>query len=320
MSQNDPVDDRRRANVIKRQLREHQRQVDDDKDDAIDSDSEALGRHFEQANSNLEKSRTVDQHLVDAQIFHKLGVYTKKAAEKLHTGLRTYDAKSIVDHLCVHMQRENARRNEALDDDELSMDVVRFGDSLFGMFRTMPGSDFMMGNEPKEAVPTAERKARSSRKTKGKAVKPSEIRKEDVQQTETDKQVAAMKRELQAREKCNFWEFVIDPNDFVRSVENVFHSAFLVKDSWAELDLKSDPPMIQYRDPDAQRTSGGEDGAEGIQKSQYIMEFDPAIWQENIRKYNISTCILPRPNSGGGDQATRRRGQWTDRPSTLASF
>lgn len=42
-----------------------------------------------------------------------------------------------------------------------------------------------------------------------------------------------------------FYEFVIDPKSFTKTVENMFHVAFLVKDGYARITLdKNELPMI----------------------------------------------------------------------------
>lgn len=315
------LEKQREAKRILKKLRHHQQRVEDDKDDAVDCRSDALKTHFEQAKKNIEMSTTVDQALVDAQIFRKLGEYTRKQAEQLQSGLRSYDVKSFVDCLVANMHNVNSSGEEANDDD-LVIDFVKLGDSVAGRYRTVPSLDFMYGNEPKQATaPPLERKTRQVKKGKN-AVKPSELRMDEVEQTETDKQVAMMKKELQNRRQCNFWLFVIDPNDFTRSVENVFHSSFLIKDSWAQLDLKKDPPLIKYREQqDDDIPHGRDDDVDNVGPSEYIMEFDRLVWKEMIEKYDIRQCILPRNRDHHrNDERLQQMLQYESEGGQLASF
>lgn len=306
----DVLEERRKANLVLKQLRQHQNQVEDNKDEAEDVESDALQKHFSQAEANLQKSQTVDQALVDAQIFRRLGQFTKKQAEQLQAGLRTCDLKSFVEHLRLNMSIEDGGDDDG--DTSVMMNFVKFGDSVASKYRSVPFFDFMYGNEPKEnftSKPTEQRKTRQVKKG-SKTDKPDELRSDEIQQTETDKQVMLMKKILEQRKRCNFWEFVIDPQDFTRTVENVFHTSFLIKDSWAQLDLKADPPILRCNDSadDAQQGRNRNSGNESISNSQYILDLDIVKWRELIEKYNIRRCILPRPRkrSGGNDSQLRR--------------
>lgn len=292
----DILEERRKANLVLKQLRQHQNQVEDDKDEAEDVESDALQKHFSQAEANLQKSQTVDQALVDAQIFHRLGQFTKRQAEQLQAGLRTCDLKSFVEHLRLNMSIDESGEDD--DNTSVMMNFVKFGDSVASKYRSVPFFDFMYGNEPKENLstkPTEQRKTRQVKKS-SKTDKPDELCSDEIQQTETDKQVMLMKKILEQRKRCNFWEFVIDPQDFVRTIENLFHTSFLVKDSWAQLDLKADPPILRCNDSidgNQQGRNGGA-GSEHINNSQYVLDFDVTKWRELVEKYNIRRCILPR--------------------------
>lgn len=306
----DILEERRKANLVLKQLRQHQNEVEDDKDDAEDVESDALQRHFSQAEANLQKSQTVDQALVDAQIFHRLGQFTKRQAEQLQSGLRTCDLKSFVEHLRLNMSIEDTAEDDESPSD--MMNFVKFGDSVASKYRSVPFFDFMYGNEPKEntdSKPPEQRKTRQIKKP-SKTEKPDELRSDEIQQTETDKQVMLMKRILEERKQCNYWEFVIDPQDFTRTVENVFHTSFLIKDSWAQLDLKADPPILRCSDATGRDRQGEDrnDDGERINNSQYILDFDSVKWSELIQKYNIRRCILERSRdrSRGNDPQLQR--------------
>lgn len=286
---------RRKANIVIKQLREHQEEVENQKDEAIDCRSEVLKDHFKKSEANLGKSETVDQALLDAQIFHQLGEYSKRQAAQLQTGLQTYDVKTYTDNLVLLMQDAN---EDALEGPGESATVLNFhdlGNSVWQCWLTIPSIDFMHGNGLVGEVTRAEKKKVRRAKKGVIAVKPSELKSHEVEQTETDRQVAEMRKELAKRKQCNYWIFVIDPNSYTRSIENVFHSSFLVKDTLAALDLKMEPPMIRYLDPEKRREAGAGDetGAAAQKHSQFILGFDRNVWHEVTNKYNIRRCLLP---------------------------
>lgn len=328
--QREQREQRRKAKVIIRQLRQHQQKVEEDKDEAVDCRSNVLSDHFQRAKDNLGKSQTVDQALLDAQIFHRLGQYSKRQAAHLQTGLQTINIKTFTDSLTVHMRRAN--QSAPMDDEneseqqELRINFVDLGNSVWRRWKSAPSMDFMHGNAPRaDNQVVAEAKKKRRVKKGSVAEKPSELTAKDVEQTETDIQVAEMKRELQKREQCNYWILVIDPNCYSRSIENVFHSSFLIKDSIASLDLKRDPPIISYKRSRDRRdgASGYQDGGNNENKtSEFIMGFDKNVWLEVINKYNIRQCILPskRENRRPDSQLQRLNGLAEEESDKTVTF
>lgn len=282
------LEDRRKAKLVLKHLREHQTQVEEDKDDAVNCGSNALGEHLQKAQENAVKSKTVEQALLDAQIFRQLAECTVRQAEQLQSGLRTYDIKSFVDCMLKSMGNDSDTGNGVID-------IVKLGRSVAGNYKTVPSLDFMYGNEPKdtEQKPREKRTAVRQVMKEKDVVKPRELKTDQLEQTETDRQVAMMKKELERRKSSNFWKFVIDPNDFARSVENLFHSSFLIKDGWAQLDLLVTPPTITYRTPDTD-VDGQADTGSRAGCSEFIMEFDSVKWQNVIDEHNITRCVFPR--------------------------
>lgn len=320
----------RRNKIVIKELRNHQVEVDREKNEAVDCRSDVLTKHFKKTEENLNKSKTVDQALIDAQIFATLAGYTKRQAAQLQTGLQTYDVKTYTDHLVHYMRRTRADAADDAggEDDEftdgmLSINFIQLGASVRKCNKAVPAIDFMHGNAPVEnVVPVAERK-KAKRVQKGKiTVKPHELKSDEVEQTETDRQVAEMKRELERRKQCNYWIFVIDPKSFTRSIENLFHSSFLIKDRMAFLDLKVDPPVIRCMDARDRRhdQGGGDEGGATERQSQFIMGFDRNVWKEMIGKYNIRKCILPSKNAANGVDEQMRRLSEMQREEETAAF
>lgn len=282
--------ERQKAKVVLKEFRDHYEQIDKEKDDMLDCRSNALKEHFAKAESNQRKARTVNQAYVDAQIFHKLGEYSRRQAAQLQTGLKSYDVKTFVDALSDIMTKSGDNRNTT----EAQINFTEIGGSLYNLWRTVPGVDFMYGNAPSDEARPARQRRKPVRVRKGLVTdKPSQLERGDVEQTETDKQVAKMRAELRRRRTVNFWHFVVDPDEnlgFTRTIENIFHSSFLIKDMFAKLDMRKDPPILEYTDPSA---AGGEGGGESMtENSQVIMGVDRNMWKGVISKYQIKRAMV----------------------------
>jgi len=88
----------------------------------------------------------------------------------------------------------------------------------------------------------------------------------------------------------NLFRFVVNPNDFAQSVENIFYLSFLIRDGLCalEIDDRGEPIICEYyiimsaiysyfavlcEAPTAQ------DRADGVMCHQIVMEFDMATWR-----------------------------------------
>ena len=82
----------------------------------------------------------------------------------------------------------------------------------------------------------------------------------------------------------NFFRFVVNPDSFGQTVENMFYLSFLVRDGKAAIEAKDDGEiMITARYGNDE--DGEEQGAEAGKKTQTITEFDMETWQVGYHCY-----------------------------------
>ncbi|NXA73926.1 NSE4A protein, partial [Thryothorus ludovicianus] len=100
-------------------------------------------------------------------------------------------------------------------------------------------------------------------------------------QEATEKEVERILRILQTHFEndpntpISFFDFVIDPNSFARTVENMFHVSFLIKDGLARIKLDEDElPVIEPVKP----SEGEEDVISGA-RNQVVITLDQKEWQ-----------------------------------------
>jgi non-structural maintenance of chromosomes element 4 len=300
--------EKQRAKKVIKELREHIETLDESKDEVLNPRSTALATHFARAEENVKKAKTVDQALIDAQIFAKLSDFSRRQAAQLQSGLKQYDVRSFVDRLAQIMQQSRDQLDTTENEDERNpeLDLQTLGRNIWNRYKTVPSIHFMYGNS--DLQPRV-RKAKASNKRVKKgtaAVKPKEVTEEvETEVAEADKQIKEMKDVLQEHGELNFWTFLIDPQSFTRSIENIFHSSFLVKEGHAKLNLSAEPPLITFclvrRDGEQTRTAE-EQAREFEENSQYIMCFDFNLWRSLIDKYNIEKCMLPSSEAPKWDE------------------
>ena len=83
-----------------------------------------------------------------------------------------------------------------------------------------------------------------SKSKQAKATKPKEVVNLEEEEESTTKDVArvleALKKECERRGRVHYFKFLVDPNSFAHTVENMFHFSFLVKDGRAGVTLGRD--------------------------------------------------------------------------------
>ncbi|NWZ16269.1 NSE4A protein, partial [Agelaius phoeniceus] len=79
-----------------------------------------------------------------------------------------------------------------------------------------------------------------------------------------------------ANTPISFFDFVIDPNSFARTVENVFHVSFLSRDGLAKIKLDEDElPIIEPIKP----SEGGEEDSRAAARNQVVISLDQKEWK-----------------------------------------
>lgn len=313
------------ARRVLKDLRDHQDDIRVNRASILDPRSNLLAAHFLQTKENSKKSDKVDQKLLDAQILQSLCDITRRQALSVQCGLKDVDLHSFVAHLAVMRRNRNLGRmgretggDAAREEENASAVVVEeqkppeldlrwLGGEVHHLFQTFPSATFMFGNS--EVEPKVHKaRAAPARRTAVEATKPAEVEAADtVEITETDREVKEMFKLLRVRKRMNFWEFIVDPNNFGRTIENAFHCSFLVKDEKAKLDFLSEPFTIELRE---QRAEDGVDGVEAAMandeddnavNSQYILKLDYKLWKNMTEKYRITECLLPARRIQGLD-------------------
>lgn len=108
----------------------------------------------------------------------------------------------------------------------------------------------------------------------------------------------------------NLFKFVINPNDFAQSVENIFHLSFLIRDGVCALDIQDGEPMIcahfspflRLHDSHTQTTTvmceapSDADYADGLKKQQMILQFDIDTWKVRPVSHIIQSISSLRVN------------------------
>ncbi|KAI8815592.1 Nse4 C-terminal-domain-containing protein [Fimicolochytrium jonesii] len=208
--------------------------------------------------------------------------------------------------------------DEVEDDDEEEADVrggsgaglSRLDWSALGKAATMclrrvPTIDFMLGPlAVEQTVRTQRRKAARLVKNKEDLQKPQQLGEKDFQkqENETTALVKEIYMVLQDLGTVPFFEFIVNPESFGQTVENLFYVSFLIRDGKVQVHEDEDDGelMLDIADPPSDENGGD------AQRYQAVVDIDMPTWRDLIEAYNItSSCIPTREKSNFVAQSGR---------------
>ncbi|NXD36265.1 NSE4A protein, partial [Copsychus sechellarum] len=256
----------------------------------LNSKSNRLTEALEEANRLFDGVRRAREAALDAQFLVIASNIGKEKATELHSEMSAFDSTAFAEDLLTFMGI-NRTEEEETDDSEDASDVFLPSDAWKTMgeeapkyFRRAPTFHFMMGSFKSEPPVPKQRIERQKKASRGKAERamPAQLKKmEESHQEATEKEVERILGILQTHFEndpntpISFFDFVIDPNSFSRTVENMFHVSFLIRDGLAKIKMDEvGLPIIEPLKP-----SGAEEDSRAGARNQVVISLDQKEWQ-----------------------------------------
>ncbi|EKM51312.1 uncharacterized protein PHACADRAFT_32294 [Phanerochaete carnosa HHB-10118-sp] len=245
---------------------------------------------------------------LDSDLLVKASVQSAMMARAMKSGSGAFDIDDYISKLVIFMggrhdveEVEDDDRDSYDDDgDGAPLEWERIGWKAIAKSHRVPVMDFMLGPLSVEQKKRNVTKRARLEKHKEDQRKPQEITEDDITRSgnETTKNVAALERILETIGKVNLFKFIVNPNDFAQSVENLFHLSFLIRDGKCALEIENGEPII-FRPLDAYmpvicEAPSADDYTEGLRKHQMVMELDMATWKRAIEVFDIRTSTIPQ--------------------------
>ncbi|XP_059215473.1 non-structural maintenance of chromosomes element 4 homolog A [Centropristis striata] len=280
--------------------------VQQNREDMLSPSNNRLTEVLEEANKLFKDVRQAREAALDAQLLVVATDLGKEKASQLFAEGTAFDPSAFAEHLLSFMglnrleDGEDEQQNGA--DGYLPQDAWhRVARRAECCFRTAPSFHYMMGSFHAEPPPPKQRIERQ-RKAPGKEAKrimPTQLKKmEGSHQEATEKEVERILGYLKSyyqddpTSPISYYEFVINPDSFSRTVENIFHTSFLVRDGLARMYLDDDKlPCIAP-------VEEGEVEAGGTQsRKQCIVSISPKTWKELIDAFDIRDTMIHPPST-----------------------
>ncbi|KAI0029661.1 Nse4 C-terminal-domain-containing protein [Vararia minispora EC-137] len=275
----------------KRRIRQQYRglMVDDDGNTlkASNYTTEQLVETVHRADEIFQGVRAPGEATLDSNLLLMMSNMGAAKARAMKAGGASFDIDDFVARLLSVMASGDPDESGAPG--PLDWEIV--GRKALAVSRRAPAMDFMLGPLQVEQKKRAAKQRAKLDKNKADEQKPQEMREEDIQRSEneTTKNVIMIKELLEAQGQVNLFRFIINPNDFAQSVENMFHLSFLIRDGECAMEIEDGEPVVYICERPSQ-----EDYEQGLKKQQLVLEFDMETWEEAIKTFNITDPMIPQ--------------------------
>ncbi|KAF5380522.1 hypothetical protein D9615_004519 [Tricholomella constricta] len=285
----------------KREVRKNYRSLAKTVEGANPNDytAELLMKQVHQADLLFDKVKGPQEATLDSHFLLMASNMGAQKARAMKSGSGAFDVDEFVAKLVTFMGGRKSLEDQAEndpdveEDTDVSLEWAKIGRKALAKSRRVPVMSFMLGPLSIEQKKRTTVKRAKLEKNKEELRKPQELKEEDISrsQNETTKNVAVLEAILNdIGEQVNVFNFVINPNDFAQSVENIFYLSFLIRDGKVAFETNEDgePVVFTCEQPT------DKDYAGGLMKRQKVFEFDMAVWRRAIEVFKITESMIPQ--------------------------
>nr|XP_061810172.1 non-structural maintenance of chromosomes element 4 homolog A-like [Nerophis lumbriciformis] len=258
---------------------------------------------LKEADELLDNVNKTSEAVLDSKVVFVATQLNEAKVDQLQQQEDTFDVFPYVDHLLSFMglnrlESEEAENTENGVDDYLTSDAwERLARRAEDCFSTAPSYHYMLGSFHAEP-PTPKQRVERQRKLPSKEAKrimPTLLKKvEENEQEATEKEVDRILSILNnchlanPSSKIPYYQFVIDPDSFSRTIENIFNTSFLIRDGSAKIHL--DKYKVPYIAPVDEPVI---DATEIQNRNASIVSMSQKFWRETIEVMDIKNAMIP---------------------------
>jgi len=274
-------------------------------------DKAELVSMMSEAEHLYKNSSSAHEVLLDSKFFANMSKHCLQKAEGMSLNQQKFHPLEFAGKLAFKMGNDFSEANGG-GGPVSARQWVRFSGCLGRVFNFTPSVQSLYAAFPDDAAAEKPPKERAQRRkatgTKGEATKAAVV---DFTQptgdrnssSATDQCVTKAFKQLvevyqsNGREAVGYFNFVIDPQSFGKSVENMFYVSFLVKEGKVKIfyDEESGLPMILPRKNRGGRGSTQGGGGGGLaDKKQVLVSFTMDDWMHHKEALQLQTAMIRR--------------------------
>ncbi|EPY74058.1 thioredoxin reductase 1, cytoplasmic isoform 3 [Camelus ferus] len=246
--------DEEKCRSIRKQYRQLIYNVQQNRDDIVNTASDSLTEALEEANVLFDAVSRTREAALDAQFLVLASDLGKEKAKQLNSDMSFFNQVAFCDFLFIFvglnwMEGDGRELSDYDDNIALSFWETVQKEATSWMLQAEK-FHFIFGSfksEPSARKPRLEHRKKVHRMEENGDM-PTKLRKLDLNsnQEATEKEVERILGLLQTYFRkypdtpVSYFEFVIDPNSFSRTVENIFYVSFIIRDGFARIRLDQD--------------------------------------------------------------------------------
>ncbi|XP_060097475.1 non-structural maintenance of chromosomes element 4 homolog A [Heteronotia binoei] len=290
--------------LIRQQYRELISVVQQNREMMLSTRNDKLTESLEKANELFGGVSRAREAALDAQFLVLASTLGKEKASQLQSDMTVFDPSAFAEDLLSFMGLNRLDGDQSDSDSEQlasgflpSSAWYTLGEEAKKYFRRAPTFHFMLGTftaDPPVQRPRIERQQKKAGPDEKRAMPKQLERMEESHQEATEKEVERILGYLQSFFKQDpnvpifFLEFVTDPDSFARTVENMFHVSFLIRDGLARIRLDHDKlPIIEPLYPEE-----GENNQDTQARKQAVISMSYQEWQNIVKTFEISQPMI----------------------------
>jgi len=271
--------------------------------DFTNLEKDAMVEMMREAQDLYKTSNSANELQYDAQVVKQMAKICRQYAEEVTLSTVRFHPMEFASKMATQIRGNNYQ------EDIPGEAWVRFGDvAAMAFVRTTSVSSLFSAFPDDVAAPPKEKVKKETNRQKGSRGEATKANVLDMNKSgqatgsdnDTDKLVTKVFKQLVAeyekadREPIWYFQFVIDPNDFGNSVENIFYVSFLVKEGKVRIfyDGETGLPKIQ---PIKKKKDASMAPADNLaNKKQVIVPFTMIDWKNHIKAMNITEAMIKR--------------------------
>jgi len=283
---------------VRRQIREMTERMNEIRKSGVKDDE--FHQVIQEAQDVLKDVRGTTEAIEDAKLFKMLCQQVREMSEDTNTN----EKKFHVDEFAVNIGRHvNSSIDKGNNVKMTRNQLISLGQKVSSKFRRTPSFSFILGaidtEAPGEDGEKVERRQarRMERAKAAPATKTAIVERSQADGQMTDKLVTSTRNILNqvyrsnGKKPVDYFKFVIDPESFGNTVENMFHVSFLVKQRVVQLsvDKETELPVLE---PVSSSRHGGDSGDGEAVKNQAIISLSYDDWEELVAALDIKKAAI----------------------------
>jgi len=255
------------------------------------------------------KSGGVNENMpLDAKCILTNSAISLRLVKKLQTDSKQFDSLEFAEKLLTALnpfQRIDRSQDEDEDNDTGidRNDWIEFGRKFCRFHKLVPTFHFIHGSfdsssieaQPKQTRPRAQRqKPILSNVTEATQIDPKSKVNDETTPEEVELILATVKR-LEEKNNCAlpYVPVIVNPKSISETVENIFHSAFLVKDGMVRIVTDDEDGSPALQSIGNSQVDSTHDDSSAVQS---VFSFTMNDWKYWIKKFDIKKAAIRHPN------------------------